>query len=599
MAQLHRDARHAELEEAATRLLREHPQHGFLWKALGVACTALGKHEQALAAKLRAAQLLPNDAEAHGNLANAVAKLPQPRDALRPSLAHAHNQLGNFLRDAHRMPEARKRYEEALALQPGLGEALSNLGNTLSDLGLVHEAEARYRQALEALPGRAEIHSNLGNLLKEQGRLQEAQVEYRAAVARDPTFLGGHSNLLLAMNHELGLPTTTLKEAALRFGEYVRSRAGAPLAVPAASPPHRPLRVGFVSGDLRNHPVGYFLEGLLAHIDPVQLQLLAYTTIPRTDELSKRIRPRFHQWQCIAALDDEAAARKVHADGIDVLIDLAGHTAYNRLGVFAWRPAPVQASWLGYFATTGVPTMDWLVSDRASIAPSEHDAFSERIWYLPRTRLCFQPPAQAPDVAPLPALATGAITFGSFQNLGKINDRVLGLWGRVMQALPQSRLRLQNTQVGDAWMAEQLRQRLNAAGIDPQRVEMHGRTSRRAYMEAHAQVDMILDTFPYPGGTTTCEALWMGVPTVTLQGERMLSRQGASLLGAAGLAEWIAKDEAGYVQLAVSRASDLPALGRLRADLREHVRVSALFDAKSFAADFTETLQGMVRRRVP
>jgi protein O-GlcNAc transferase len=638
LSELFRRGRHAELEQAAERLVLLHPGQGFVWKALGVARAALGKDQDALAAKTRAAQLLPEDSEAHTNLANAL--LGQRRYAeaeanfrravgidpllanawaalgrmlgaqgryaeavpclqrvagLLPESADAHNQLGNLLRDAGRMHEARKSYEQALALRSDFPEALSNLGNTLADLGFPYDAERRYRQALTLLPGRAEIHSNLGNLLKDQGRLTEAQAAYRAAVELDPGFMGAHTNLLLSMNHDPDLAPALAKAQALRFGRFAAGRAGGPLAMPGSARAQPPLRVGFVSGDLRNHPVGYFLEGLLANLDPAQVCLLAYPTVPRQDALTARIKHRFERWQCIADLNDEAAARMIHADGVDLLLDLAGHTAYNRLGLFAWRPAPVQATWLGYFATTGLAAMDWLIADHASVRPPDEGHFTERIWYLPDTRLCFQAPQQAPAVAPLPALSRGTVTFGSFQNLGKINDRVLATWAQVLDSVPRSALRLQNAQLGDPRAQEQLRARLRTAGIDPQRVGLHGRSPRLAYLQAYSEVDAVLDTFPYPGGTTTCEALWMGVPTLTLEGDRMLSRQGASLLHAAGLAQWIAKDSDDYVRKAVEHASDLHRLAQLRAALRDEVRVAPLFDAPRFARHFTQALWGMAR----
>jgi predicted O-linked N-acetylglucosamine transferase (SPINDLY family) len=638
LSELFRAGRHAELEAAAQRLLRLYPQQGFLWKALGVARAALGKQREALAAKTRAAQLLPQDAEARANLANALLahRSYEPAEAhfrraialdpkmatawgglgaalgargkyaeavsclrqvteLQPQSASAHNQLGNVLRDGARMPEARRCYEQALALRSDFPEALSNLGNTLADLGLPHEAERRYREALALQPDRAEIHSNLGNLLKDQGRLAEAQAAYRAAVEVDPAFIGAHSNLLLSMNHDPDLSPEAAMQEALRFGRFAAERAGRPLATARAARLQRPLRVGMVSGDLRNHPVGYFLEGLVAHLDPAEVCLLAYPTVPREDALTARIKPRFERWQPIADLDDAAAAWIIHGDSIDVLLDLAGHTAHSRLGVFAWRPAPVQATWLGYFATTGLAAMDWLIADRASVAPGDERHFTERIWYLPETRLCFQAPQQAPGVAPLPAPSRGRVTFGSFQSLGKINDRVLAAWAEVLHGVPGSQLRLQNAQIADPVVQDRLRGRLQSAGIDPQRVNMHGRSSRMAYLQAYGEVDIVLDTFPYPGGTTTCEALWMGVPTLTLDGDRMLSRQGASLLRAAGLAGWIAQDRAEYVRKAAAHACELHALAQLRAGLREQVRATPLFDAARFARHFTEAVLGMAQ----
>jgi protein O-GlcNAc transferase len=636
LAALFRSGRHAELERRARERLQAAPHDGVAWKALGVACAALDRPAEALSAKQRAADLRPDDAEAHCNLANALAHAQRPAHAeaafrraleldpqlvtawsglaallraqarpqealpcmrrvagLQPASAPVHNELGNLLRDCGRMREARSAYEAALALQADHVEALANLGSTLADLGLPADAEDRYRAALALAPARAEIHNNLANLLKQTGRIRDAAASYRRAVELDPAFLGAYSNLLLSMNHDPRIAPADVKREAMRFGAVVAGRAGVALA--ARGTPRRagPLRIGFVSGDLRNHPVGYFLEGPLGALAAEGLELFAYQTVPQEDALTARLRPCFRQWRPIAALGDEAAARQIRDDGIDVLVDLSGHTAYNRLGLFAWRPAPVQATWLGYFATTGVAAMDWLVADRTSIEPAEASDFTERICYLPDTRLCFSAPRGAPKVAAAPALSRGFITFGSFQNLGKIGDDVLACWSKVLAAVPSARLRLQNAQLGDGALQAAMNERLRRCGIDPARVAMHGRQPRDAYLQAHAEVDIVLDTFPYPGGTTTCEALWMGVPTVTLAGDRMLSRQGASLLEAARLPAWIARDRDDYVTKAVAAAHDAAGLQALRRSLRAQVAASPLFDSERFARHFAHALRAM------
>ena len=281
------------------------------------------------------------------------------------------------------------------------------------------------------------------------------------------------------------------------------------------------LRVGFVSGDLRTHPVGFFLEGILQHLDPSKFELFAYPTIAKADELTARIRPRFSRWHLLKGQTDEAAAQAIRADQIDILLDLAGHTGDNRLPVFGLRPAPVQVSWLGYFASTGVSAMDYVLADDVCVPLGSEHFFTEKVWRLPQTRLCFTPPTDGttPNVSALPALERGYITFGCFQRLPKITDSVLGLWQQVFAALPDARLLLQSHQTGRPLYVEQILTRLARVGIHADRVTVRGPAHRSAYLQSYAKVDMVLDTFPYTGGTTTCEALWMGVPTVTLTGE--------------------------------------------------------------------------------
>ncbi len=297
-------------------------------------------------------------------------------------------------------------------------------------------------------------------------------------------------------------------------------------------------------------------------------------------------------------MSDEAAARKIHDDGIHILIDLAGFTSHHRLPVFAWKPAPVQVSWLGYLASTGMPGMDFVLASQVSVPESHQQHFSEKVWYLPDTANCLTPPTPSARLAltPPPAIRNGYITFGSFQSLIKINDDVLTLWGQLFQALPQARLRFHSKQMNIPASREQFLQRLGHHGIPPERVMIEGLIpSWEDYLATHSEVDIILDSFPYTGITTTCEALWMGVPTVTLAGNTMLARQGASLLTCAGLEEWIANTEEDYIALAVAHASDVTRLAQLRSGLRQKVLASPLFDAPRFARNLEAALQGMWR----
>jgi predicted O-linked N-acetylglucosamine transferase (SPINDLY family) len=303
-------------------------------------------------------------------------------------------------------------------------------------------------------------------------------------------------------------------------------------------------------------------------------------------------------WTDISYLSDEAAAKRIRDDQVDVLIDLAGHTGHNRLALFAWKPAPVQVAWLGYWASTGVAEIDYVIADEVSLPQSHQDQFTETVWYLPHTRMCFSPPTESVAVSPLPAKTNGYITFGSFQNLGKISDEVLALWSKVLAKMPTARLRLQIKQLNDQSMQQLVAARLEKAGIDPSRVELKGGTSRQAYLAAHGEVDVILDTFPFSGGTTTCEALWMGVPTVTLAGQTLIGRQGASMLTNAGLQNWVAKTEAEFVEMAIEHTSDVEALAPLRARLRQQVQSSPLFDAPMFAKHLEQALHQMWNEKI-
>jgi predicted O-linked N-acetylglucosamine transferase (SPINDLY family) len=567
---LYNAQRFAEVESQARRLIGKFPDAALLWKLLGASLQMQGK--DALPALQNAAKLSPQDAEAHNN-------------------------LGVVLQERGQLDGALASYRNALMIDPGFVEAHYNLGNVLSELGRLEEAVASYGNALKFNPDIAVIHSNLGAALQELGRLDEALSCCRRALELEPGLAAVHSNLLGMLNSTSGYNSAHRLEEARKYGRMVSRKVSSRFTAWQCEDPPRRLRVGMVSGDLHNHPVGYFLESLLANLDPARVELIAYPTDLTVDALTARIKPNFTIWKPLYSLNDADAARLIHADGVHVLLDLSGHTEQNRLPIFAWKPAPVQAAWLGYFATTGIPEMDYLLADEVGVPEAQRKNFTESIWYLPDTRLCFSAPEVDLPVATLPALQNGHITFGCFQRLNKVGDDVLIVWGKILSALPNARLRWQCKQLGDPAGRAQFVERLRQHGIDPARVTMHGTVSRESYLGAHAEVDMILDTFPFPGGTTTCEALWMGVPTLTLAGETLLARQGASLLTAAGLGEWIATSVEDYIGKAVALSSDLPRLAALRAGLREQVRVSPLFDARRFARNFEDALWGMWQAR--
>jgi predicted O-linked N-acetylglucosamine transferase (SPINDLY family) len=580
--------------------MAQYPGDGFSWKLLGASLFRCGEECAEILAK--AATLSPDDVECHNLLGSALMKCCRFSEAeaafrralqLRPDYAYAHFNLAMVLGDLERFPEAEISCRQALALSPDFADALCYLGRLLGELARPGEAEGCLRQALALKPDFTEGWASLGVILKDQGRLADAGAAFERALQLNPEYVLALSNLLFIQNYTLDARPASCLERARHFGAVVGRSAKCQLSPSPAHPHPGPLRVGLVSGDLHNHPIGYFLEGVIEKIDPARITLLAYPTKRRGDALTDRLRPHFAHWTPIAGMSDEAAARRIHADAVDVLIDLSGHTANNRLSVFCWRPAAVQLSWLGYFATTGVAEMDFLLADPWTLLPEEEPWFSERIWRLPETRLCFTQPEEDVPVAPLPAMANGFVTFGCFNDLKKISDSVVGLWARVMLAVPDSRLFLKAAQLGEAAACARMVERFAAHGIAEHRLMMAGRSTRHAYLAAYGEVDIALDPFPYPGGTTTAEALWMGVPVLTLAGERFLSRQGVGLLMNAGLPEWVACDAADYVSRAAAHANDIGGLTALRAGLRAQVLASPLFDAPRFARHMEAALFGM------
>jgi predicted O-linked N-acetylglucosamine transferase (SPINDLY family) len=595
-----------EAERCYRRALELMPDFTEAHNNLGITLMELGRLAEAVNSYRRAVEILPDYAEAHNNCGVTLKDLGRLQEAeafclralaIKPDFAEAYNNLGNILKDLGRLHEAEASYRRALELKPGYVKAESNLGSALKDLGRLQEAEACYLRALELKPDFAEALSNLGVILAEQGRLSEAESCYHRALAIKPTYLEAQGNLLFLLTNVASCQPADYFAEASRYGRMAASKAGKRFTSWQVEAEPQRLRVGLVSGDFRNHPVGYFLENVVKQIEPYRIELIAYPTQYKADELSERIRPYFNGWKSLAGLNDEAAASRIHGDGVHLLVDLSGYTAHNRLPVFAWKPAPVQATWLGFLATTGVAEIDYLLGDPQA-TPAEHEGhFAESVWRMPEVWSCFTPPAFEVTVGPLPALANGCITFGSFNNIAKTNDNVVSLWAKVLQAVPASRLFLKTKQLNDATVCAAIRQRFLAHGVSVDRLLLEGSSQREQMLQTYNRVDIGLDPFPYGGATTTCEALWMGVPVITKKGDRFLSRCGQSINANAGLNDWIAEDDAGYVAKAVAHTRDLKQLAALRDGLRRQVLASPLYDAPRFARNLADAFWGMWRSK--
>jgi protein O-GlcNAc transferase len=595
-------------EASCRRVVELNPKSAIAHNNLGSVLQDSGQLDAALASYRRAAEIKPDFAEVHSNLGNVLNRLGQFDAAMtncrraieiKPDFAGAYNNLGVALKELGQFAAAQASYQRALQIKPDYAVAHNNLGNVLKECGQLDAALASYRKAVEFEPDYAEAHSNLSILLKDLGQTEDALASNRRALELQPDYVEAQTNLLFLLNATSGYDAFSRLEEARKFGRMASKKAISRFSTwQCATQPER-LRVGIVSGDLHNHPVGYALKSLLEHLDSARVELIAYSTNHQADEFTALIKPYFAAWKPLYGFSDEAAARLIHAGGVHVLLDLSGHTGKNRLSMFAWKPALVQASWLGYFATTGVAEMDYLLTSEAAVPEAHRGQYTETVWYLPDTWMCFTPPDVDLPVANLPALQNGHITFGCFQRLDKVGEDLLPAWARILAALPGARLSLACKQLGDPALAAQFAERLQRHGIDPARVTMRGPApSRDEYLARYAEVDVMLDSFPYPGVTTTCEALWMGVPTITLAGDTLLSRQGAGVLTAAGLGDWVVTSVADYIDKAVALAGDVPKLAALRAGLREQVSTSPLFDAQRFARNFEDALWGMWQERI-
>ncbi|MEM5284573.1 tetratricopeptide repeat protein [Paraburkholderia sabiae] len=563
----------------------------------------------AIAAYRAALSLAPDYADALSNLGYVLRETGDSLGAIRcckqavrlnPAHAQAWINLGNALLDFGSDEEALDSYIKALALNPNDANAHNNVGNILEKYGRAASAAESYQRALALEPHRASLHNNLGNVLRDQGQLDQATASYKQAVALDPGFAQAHSNLLLLLNTRPDVSLNEQFDEARKFGERQTAKAQRFEHAASASEAGKRLRVGFVSGDLNSHPVGFFLESVLGHLDRARIELVAYATRNRDDAVSQRLLPQFSAWHDVSRLDDAICARRIRDDAIDILVDLSGHTNHNRLPVFAWKPAPVQATWLGYFATTGLASIDYVIADRHVLPLDEASQFLEAPWHLPDSYLCFTPPPFDIAVGPLPAnaIANGAITFGCFNHLVKLNDAVVALWARVLDAVPGSRLLLKTRQLDDPTVQQATLDRFAAHGIDAKRLILEGQSPRAELLAAYNRVDIALDPFPYAGGTTSVEALWMGVPVLTRRGERFLSHVGESIVNTAGLPDWIASDDADYIAKAVSFSAQRDELAALRSTLRERLLASPLCDAPRFARHLEDAFHGMWARHV-
>jgi len=602
---LHDLGRLDEAEANYRRALEITPDYAEARSNLGVTLKELGRLNEAEASYRGVLEITPDYAEAHYNLGVILQDMSRLIEAeisyrraleIKPDFVEAHCNLGIILKDLGRLDEAEASHRRGIQINPDYAAAHSNLGITLKELGRLNEAEASYRRALEIEPDNAKAHNNLGDSLQLMNRIDEAEASYRRALEVEPVFDMAHSNLLFCLLHNETAAADTLFSEHLRFGEQFEAplRTGWPQHGNSRNP-DRCLQVGFVSGDLRDHAVASFIGPVLAHLAGYpQLSLHAYANQVINDSVTQRLRGYFAHWHPFVGLSDAALAEKIRADSIDILIDLSGHTAKNRLLTFARKPAPVQASWIGYPGTTGLSAMDYYLADHFLLPPGQFDEqFTEKIVRLP-ANAPFLPFEGAPQVNALPALSNGYVTFGSFNRLSKLSRSVIALWSQLLRALHDSRMVLAGMPQGGKY--DDLIEWFAQEGIVRERLNFHERCGMDGYLALHQQVDICLDTFPYNGGTTTCHALWMGVPTLTLAGDTMPGRVGACILGHAGLEAFVAHDAADFVQKGLHWAGNLAALSGIRTGLRERFAQSAMGQPAVIAAGLERALRIMWKR---
>lgn len=624
LLQMFNQGQYAEVVSLAQQITKNFPEYGFSWKILGVALRLTDKNIEALFPMQQAVKWLPNDIEAFNNLGNLLQELGRlneaetnyrqllaikPDDAptslvlgnileelgrfkeaeacclnaikIDPNYVPAYLSLGYIMQEQGRLNEAETNYRQVIALSPDYAEAFNNLGNTLKMLGRLDEAEAHLRQALKIKPDYVEALNNLGVTLKDLGQLNEAETCYRRVLQIKPDYELALSSLLFTLNYH---PDKTSKEIFEVYQEY-DTRFGQPHQQEWQTHNNnrnteRRLKIGYVSPDMKRHSVQYFLEPLLAHHDKNVVEVYAYAELAIEDGVTTRYKSYVDQWVPTRGMSDAALAEKIRADGIDILIDLAGHTAKNRLHVFARKPAPVSVTWLGFGYTTGLAAVDYFLTDITTAPQGSEACFSETPYRLATPCFSYRPAENMGEINTLPALTNNYITFGTLTRPERINHRTIMVWSKILNRTKNARLVIDSKAYGENYMREKLAGKFATHGITRDRLKIGYHTPP---WDVLRDIDIGLDCFPHNSGATLFETLYMGIPYVTLAGRPSVGRLGSCILHGVGHPEWIANSEDEYIDKAIKLSNNISRLSEIRTTLREQMELSSLRDEVGFA----------------
>ena len=629
---IHRQQNELDLAIAAyQQFIRLQPSNANVLSNLGVLYIQQGETDQAIAIFEQAIKLQPDYAEAYGNLGElyreqdqlaAAEKYLQKAIQLKPNYSGAYYNLGNLYHTQDKIEQAIEAYQQSIKLQPNYASACSNLGSMYHYQGDLVQACDYYQKAIKLKPNYAIAHFNLGNVYKDQSKFTLALKAYHRAIESQPDYsnaytnLGlvyrdcgqidqslqylyhvsrsdpdhtvAHQNLLYYLHYSSKYSPEQIYQEHRRWAKHQQKLLPPKQTLHTNQPnPDKKIRLGYISGDFRTHSVGYFLEPIFTHHNREQFTICCYAKNPIDDGTTNRFKQLADIWHDINKLDEEQVANLIRKDGIDILVDLSGHTGGNRLLTLARQPAPIQVTYLGYPDTTGLDTIDYRFTDAWADPPEKTEQFhSEQLIRLPHGFLCYQPPANSPKVNSLPALDKGYITFGSFNNLAKISEQTISCWAKILHAVPQSHLILKTKPLQDQDICDRIYRLFEQEGITRERLTLLGWTATTEdHFRLYHQVDIALDTYPYHGTTTTCEAMWMGVPVITLAGKTHVSRVGVSLLSTVGLSEFITNSEEEYIDKAVSLSQDIPRLKQLRDSLRNKMHQSSLTNGQTITTD--------------
>jgi len=600
---LQENARYMDALAAYAKASRLNPDVGFVWFRQGKLLNGLKRYSEAIEALTKAVSLPGAQGEFHNELGIAFHMSKRFQEAMEHyerALAMGYNTAalqcnrGVIFKDLRKGGNAILAFHSAVKMDPSNVSYLNNLGAAALEIGLNSEALDCFEEAARQNPKLPTAQNNIGNLLKDRARGNDALPHYRKAMELAPEDRDAPSNYLLCHMYLPDADPKAVFEEHRKWGietakKFPASYKFKPRDVGAK------LRVGFVSADLCHHPVAHFIEPIFRSYDRSKFEFVAYGDQRKSDAFSERLSKMVDKWSETCSLDDRELSKKIHGDRLDILFELSGHTAYNRLGVFAFKPAPVQVSYLGYAGTTGLPAIDFRLTDIHADPPGMTEKFyTEKLIRLPECAWCYEPDEFVPDISPSPAERRGYVTFGCFNNMAKLNTALFETWAEILNRVPNSRLRLKARTLADEGVREELKGCFTSKGIESKRLEFFPHTQKiHEHLTHYQEVDIALDSYPYHGTTTTCEAMWMGVPVVSRAGVTHVSRVGASLLNAVDLRELVCDSRESYISTAVEWASDVGRLAKLRPTMRERMRMSVLMDGERFFKNFGEALESM------
>ena len=589
--------------EAYKKAIRIKPDFAWAQNNIGVVLQDQGRLNQAVKAYKKAIEIQPDFADPYFNLGvvfqdqgklDKAIKTYKKALGVKPDNALAYNNLGNALKDQGNLNEALDAYKKAIEIQPDYADPYYNLGNALRDQGKQDEAVKAYKKAIEIQPDFADACNNIGNMLSDQGNIEEAIEAYNRTISMNPHHFKAYSNLIFFLAQIELVDSKFLEKITKSYNKATSSKVKRSFHHKKSFPSQK-LRVGFVSGDMRDHPVGYFLQNLFKYINKEKVEIYVYSNSTNYTKLTYSLKKFTAFWRNITNISDHEAAEIIYNDTLDVLIDLSGHTALNRLPVFAYKPCAIQASWLGYFGSTFLNEMDFIIGDSFVTPLEKSKDFYEKIALLEHCYLCFAAPNFELPVSNTPALENKIITFGCFNHSRKLNSNVISTWSRILINVEKSKLLLK----GDSYTKDSIDKILHEFSlnnIDASQLMFEGQCSREDLLKSYDRVDISLDPFPYPGGTTTCEAIWMGVPTITMKGSSFLSSVGETIAVNSGHGNLCAETTDKYIELAVQLSGDISTLNANRLQRRSNVIKTPLFDGLSFAKDFQRLLEVMIEQ---